>query len=299
MNDDQPVGSDPFAPIGGDTGNVHPAAYSAPAEQNLVPVNRWLLSGLVGVAAIATLAVVALVVALVGRDSTTQPVAYDPPPQAPLPTATTTSVAPTPTETTVLAPPGVEEVPASTAAPTATRISVPTRVPAPAATVSASPQPAASAAPAAPRPSPASTTKPPVSVPPAPASVGSTVPFTLTGSQPTSGTVTLNSIRRITTSETAYGGKPTSGSYLIANFTVAISSGTTYISPSYSRAQTPDGSTYSAQHSVVNQEMDRSDLSAGRMLRGDVAFDVPQGSSLLLDFGGVGSSPLATFRVTG
>lgn len=112
------------------------------------------------------------------------------------------------------------------------------------------------------------------------------------------GTVTLNGTRRITSAEGPIGGTPTNGSYLVANFTVAVTSGSGSANPLSFRAQSPDGTTYRSELGVLNKQIDSTEVGAGRQVRGDVAFDAPKGA-LTLDYNSPIGGPLATFSITG
>lgn len=131
-------------------------------------------------------------------------------------------------------------------------------------------------------------------LPPPPGCRG-TVTFTDGDSE---GTITLNGIRRIESAEGPIGGEPASGSYLVADFTVAFTEGSGSANPLGFRAQGPDGTTYDSELGVLEQQIDSAEIPAGRQVRGEVAFDAPVGE-LLLDYSAPLGGPLATFAVNG
>jgi hypothetical protein len=112
------------------------------------------------------------------------------------------------------------------------------------------------------------------------------------------GTVTLHGIRRIAEPEGPIGGPARNGSYLVADFTVALMSGSGSANPLRFRAQSPDGRTYDSELGVTDNQIDESEIGEGRQVRGEVAFDAPVGD-LLLDYMEVLGGPLATFSVNG
>lgn len=132
---------------------------------------------------------------------------------------------------------------------------------------------------------------------PAPPGVGSTLSFV--DDLGNAGTVTLHGLRRITAGEGPIGGAaPTNGSYLVADVSVAITEGEGSAHPWLFRVQTPDGRTFDSELGIVAQQIDSSDIPAGRQVRGEVAFDAPVGE-LLLDYMEVLGGPLVTFHVNG
>ncbi len=62
------------------------------------------------------------------------------------------------------------------------------------------------------------------------------------------------------------------------------------------RAQSSDGVTYGAELGVADGQIDSGDVPAGRQVRGNVAFDAPEGT-ILLDYTTALSDPLATFQI--
>jgi hypothetical protein len=126
--------------------------------------------------------------------------------------------------------------------------------------------------------------------------VGGTVHFD--DGSGTTGTITLNGIRRITRPEGPIGGTPEHGSYLVADVTIAVATGSGISNPLAFRAQSADGATYDSALGVLNHQITSGDVPAGRQVRGEVAFDAPQGP-LLIDYTTPLSDVLATFAVTG
>lgn len=133
----------------------------------------------------------------------------------------------------------------------------------------------------------------PSSAAPRTATVGDTVAF----SDPSgSGTVTVNGVRWLTQGEGPYPQTPKSGSYLVVNVTVAAKTGQVTPNPLSFRVVAPDGTTTQTTLGVLANQMPSDDLPAGRIARGDVAFDVPRGTPYTLDYGIFGP-PEATFSI--
>jgi hypothetical protein len=124
------------------------------------------------------------------------------------------------------------------------------------------------------------------------AGVGATVGFEQYGD---AGTITLHGVRRISQAEGPIGGTPTNGGYVVIDVTVSATAGTVTPNPLAFRAVGPDNRTYDSELGVLEQQMDSSEVPAGRSVRGEVAFDAPPGE-LLIDYGI--SGPLATFTVS-
>jgi len=112
------------------------------------------------------------------------------------------------------------------------------------------------------------------------------------------GTVTLNSVRRITSPESPTGTAPENGSYLVADVTVEAADGTISGNPSFWVVQSEDGTTYPANITALASQIDSAQLQPGRQTRGEVAFDAPEGA-LLLDYRSPGGESLATFSIEG
>lgn len=112
------------------------------------------------------------------------------------------------------------------------------------------------------------------------------------------GTVTLNSVRRITSPESPTGTSPENGSYLVADVTVEAADGTVSGNPSFWVVQSEDGTTYPADITALASPIDSAQLQPGRQTRGEVAFDAPEGE-LLLDYRSPVGEPLATFSIEG
>ncbi len=125
--------------------------------------------------------------------------------------------------------------------------------------------------------------------------VGQTVSFT---NSEGSGTVTLHGARRLTEAEGAFGGTPANGTYLVVDVTVAVSEGSASANPFLWRAQSPDGLTYDADFLAVEGIVDSNEITAGRQLRGNIAFDAPPGP-LTVELTTFFSDPLAIFQITG
>ena len=112
------------------------------------------------------------------------------------------------------------------------------------------------------------------------------------------GTVTLNSVRRITSPELPTGTSPENGSYLVADVTVEAGDGTISGNPMFWVVQSEDGTTYPADITALASQIDSAQLQPGRQTRGEVAFDAPEGA-LLLDYRSPVGESLATFSVEG
>ena len=112
------------------------------------------------------------------------------------------------------------------------------------------------------------------------------------------GTVTLNSVRRITSPESPTGTPPENGSYLVADVTVEAADGTVSGNPMFWVVQSEDGTTYPADITALAAPIDSAQLQPGRQTRGEVAFDAPEGA-LLLDYRSPAGEPLATFSIEG
>lgn len=112
------------------------------------------------------------------------------------------------------------------------------------------------------------------------------------------GTVTLNSVRRITSPESPTGTSPENGSYLVADVTVEAADGTVSGNPLFWVVQSEDGTTYPADITALASPIDSAQLPPGRQTRGEVAFDAPEGA-LLLDYRSPVGEPLATFSIEG
>ena len=128
------------------------------------------------------------------------------------------------------------------------------------------------------------------------AGVGETVRFRDSTAR-TVGTITLHKLHRVPADASSDGGRPTSGSLLIADIEVTIEEGVIMATPLTFEARAPDGTEYVSKFGVVADRLDRSKLAAGERVRGDVAFDVPEGE-WLIDYE-VFDAPLATFQVVG
>ncbi len=112
------------------------------------------------------------------------------------------------------------------------------------------------------------------------------------------GTVTLNSVRRITSPESPSGTSPEHGSYLVADVTVEAGDGTVSGNPVFWVVQSEDGTTYPADITALASQLDSAQLQPGRQTRGEVAFDAPEGE-LLLDYRSPVGESLATFSIEG
>ena len=112
------------------------------------------------------------------------------------------------------------------------------------------------------------------------------------------GTVTLNSVRRITSPESPTGTSPENGSYLVADVTVEAADGTVSGNPVFWVVQSEDGTTYPADITALASQIDPAQLQPGRQTRGEVAFDAPEGE-LLLDYRSPVGESLATFSIEG
>jgi hypothetical protein len=131
------------------------------------------------------------------------------------------------------------------------------------------------------------------------AAVGDTVTF---DGGVTVGTVTLNGVRRITAPETEYSSAtPTHGSWLVADVTVQVierrEPGTLLVSSFDFTAQDDAGIVYPSDSGPLGTSLSM-EVNAGRQVRGEVAFDAPEGP-LLIDWSPGFEGPTATWRVTG
>ena len=112
------------------------------------------------------------------------------------------------------------------------------------------------------------------------------------------GTVTLNSVRRITSPESPTGTPPENGSYLVADVTVEAADGTVSGNSLFWVVQSEDGTTYPADITALAAQIDSAPIAAGRQTRGELAFDAPEGA-LLLDYRSPVGESLATFSIEG
>ena len=113
------------------------------------------------------------------------------------------------------------------------------------------------------------------------------------------GTVTLNSVRRITSPESPTGTSPENGSYLVADVTVEAADGTVSGNPMFWVVQSEDGTTYpAADITALASQIDSAQMAAGQQTRGEIAFDAPEGA-LLLDYRSPAGESLATFSIEG
>src|SRR3712207_2948352 len=112
------------------------------------------------------------------------------------------------------------------------------------------------------------------------------------------GTVTLNSVRRITSPESPIGTSPENGSYLVADVTVEAADGTVSGNPVFWVVQSEDGTTYPADITALASQIDSAQIQSDRQIRGEVAFDAPEGA-LLLDYRSPVGESLATFSIEG
>ena len=118
----------------------------------------------------------------------------------------------------------------------------------------------------------------------------------------TVGTVTLNGLRRITAPETEYSSAtPTHGSWLVADVTVQVTErrdpGALLVSAFDFTAQDETGVVYPSDSGPLVTSLSM-EVIAGRQVRGEVAFDAPEGP-LLIDWSPGFEGPTATWRVTG
>jgi hypothetical protein len=139
---------------------------------------------------------------------------------------------------------------------------------------------------------------PPLAVPET-AEVGETVQF---DGGATVGSITLNGVRRITEPETEYtNATPTHGSWLVADVTVQVEErrepGALLVSGYDFTAQDEAGLIYPADSAPLENTLS-TEVVAGRQVRGEVAFDAPEGP-LLVDWSPGFGGPAATFRVDG
>lgn len=134
--------------------------------------------------------------------------------------------------------------------------------------------------------------------PPTPTTFTVGTPVAFDGSA--TGRVTINSTRRVTSSELSYGGSAVSGSYLILDVSVDLTSTTDPdgLSVSYLNftAQDTAGHVYTAEYDVVESNLSAT-IGAGRKVRGEVAFDIPKGE-IFVDWSPSYGSPAVTWKFT-
>jgi hypothetical protein len=129
------------------------------------------------------------------------------------------------------------------------------------------------------------------------AAMGRAVAFT-DGS--TAGTIMLKRIDRIPAAQAGNSyARPTHGSFLIAHFRMGVTRGSAVASALTFQVQTQDGKVYPAVSGVVQEPLNgrKTLLPAGEHVRGDAAFDVPEGR-LLISYAPSGS-PVVSFTVVG
>jgi hypothetical protein len=146
------------------------------------------------------------------------------------------------------------------------------------------------------RPTPRTSTPPP---PPPVNGVGAVVDFsgTISGA-PAQGSVTLNGIRRTSQSEQSYTDSlPTHGSWLVIDVTVSSTTGEIPYNVYDWTVSTPDGNVQDYDYSVLEEGLGSGTVLPGRIVRGEVAFDVPEGP-LFIDYS-LGSEVVTTFEITG
>jgi hypothetical protein len=129
------------------------------------------------------------------------------------------------------------------------------------------------------------------------AAVGDAVPFDGGNSV---GTITLNGVRRITAPEKEYSSAtPIHGSWLVADVTVQVSEvrdGTSLLVSAYDfTAQEPAGYAYPADSNPLKATLSM-DVGAGGQVRGEVAFDLPEGV-VLIDWSPGFTGPAVTWQV--
>jgi hypothetical protein len=118
----------------------------------------------------------------------------------------------------------------------------------------------------------------------------------------TTGTITLNGFRRVAAPESQYSSAvPENGSWLVIDVTVQVTDrrepGAALISAYDFSVQDDAGLIYESDTAPLDTTLS-ADVVAGRQVRGEVAFDAPEGH-LLLDWSPGFDGPLATFEVTG
>lgn len=114
----------------------------------------------------------------------------------------------------------------------------------------------------------------------------------------TVGTITLHELRRIPAAEGPDAGRvgpPVSGSYLVADIEVVIEKGFGMATPLTFQVRSPDGTSYPSVPGVTVDRLNAPNLTEGERVRGELAFDAPEGE-LLIDYQVTGL-PLATFQV--
>lgn len=129
------------------------------------------------------------------------------------------------------------------------------------------------------------------------AGVGETIRFRDSGG--VVGTITLHKLERSTVVDggNGYSVSPTYGAFLVADIEVTIEEGVSMATPLTFEARAPDGTEFVSEIGVVADLLDEPRLAAGQHVRGDVAFDVPEGE-WFIDYE-ISDAPLATFEVVG
>lgn len=134
--------------------------------------------------------------------------------------------------------------------------------------------------------------------PPSPAThaLGDPVPFSGTAS----GTVTVHETRRMTEWEFDWQAPENGDSWLVADISVTVDSvagdDPLWVTVFDFSVQDPAGRVYAGDLTPLGQHLD-GQITSGRKVRGEVAFDAPTGAPLLLDWSPGLSGPVATWEV--
>ncbi|WP_369254097.1 DUF4352 domain-containing protein [Geodermatophilus amargosae] len=120
---------------------------------------------------------------------------------------------------------------------------------------------------------------------------------TISGSA-AAGSVTLNGVRRVPQPESSYSDAvPTHGSWLVIDVTIASTTGEIPYNVYDWTVSTPDGNVQDYDYSVLEEALGSGTVLPGRIVRGEVAFDVPEGQ-LFIDYS-LGFEVVTTFEITG
>ncbi|NEK60473.1 DUF4352 domain-containing protein [Geodermatophilus sabuli] len=89
---------------------------------------------------------------------------------------------------------------------------------------------------------------------------------------------------------------PTHGSWLVIDVTIASTTGTVNYNALDWEAATPQGQVESYVGGVLDNQLQHGEVQPGRIVRGELAFDVPTGPAYI-DYS-IGFEVLTTFEVT-
>ena len=120
---------------------------------------------------------------------------------------------------------------------------------------------------------------------------------TISGSA-AAGSVTLNGIRRVPQTEQSYSDAvPTHGSWLVIDVAISSTTGELPYNPYDWTVSTPNGNVQDYDYNVLEEDLGSGTVLPGRIVRGELAFDVPEGQ-LFIDYS-LGFEVVTTFEITG